>query len=246
MAGADGQDILHFGGTQGSLTIPNVYRFPTVDWSTTTVNKLTEAFTGIGVVSDGDQIAYLFGGSRGGGGILSDDILRYNGSSDVFDADAVAALPGGEGRRNAAVTWDSLRGVAYVFGGIGSAEKFLDILRFEPPSTVTRLPTGPNPPRMYGTAFLDEEDDEAYIVSDAGLYRLGDMNAGVQRLIVNNWPDRLNNFCAVYVPKIGRVYIFGGFGFYSSEELDYREQISCVETHLAGGPSHVNRPLKFC
>jgi hypothetical protein len=161
-----------------------------------------------GLAWDADQeVGHAFGGVNADGASLN---LVIKLSMGGRQAAPVSRFPG-KGRRGATAVWSPTEKCAYVFGGDGGPYSQADIHQFVPGGHVTKL-RAKLPKNLSYAPAIYANDGQIYVVGTGSLMLFDPAALQAIIVLVDNYPLNLQDTAAVYVPKLNRIYIFGGWG----------------------------------
>jgi len=185
---------------------------------------------------DVNKHAYTFGGYNGSSSFNA--ILRFS-PLDNTTVEMSATLP--SNRHLTSAVWDPRTEVAYIFGGrTGSSGGYLnDILRWDSKSdALTKLNVSLPVQIAFTSAVWAGE--EAWIVGGfsnvannwPAVVRFNPATNQVTSFQVEGLPDKLYATAAVYVERLTRIYIFGGYG-----DGAYRQDIWYIDLDMNDIPT---------
>jgi len=205
----------------------DVYSYNTQTNSFAVVSQLPLAIRSLILAYDAtNEVAYSFGGINNNAFTYHDLIMRLDPATSRVEQ--VGRLPEGRGGGSAVFADD---GKAYIFGGtvpINHEAFSNEILRFDPAqNTVVKL--GAQLPSLvyYSPAVLAK--GQIYIAGHEQLIRFNPASEQVEELQVAGWPNYLLAAASVYVPKLDRIYFFGGYGRFTTEFPVNRVEISYLD-----------------
>jgi len=228
-----GHDTLfYFGGeVHQKLAVSDIWRLPTQGPKNMShVNELPVPARQAATVWDHGDYIYVIGGGADEDVTLS-TILRYTISLNVLEV--VAELPGARKLTTAVLDTDS--GSIYILGGYGTPVYpygYDDILRFDPVQGSVEKLEAKLPAPVWNSCAVWVQNEVylftgTYGSSSYDLIRFNPSTNEVTTHSVSNIPRQLSGQGCVYVEKLKRIYVLGGFNFDTG--LNYWDTISYIE-----------------
>lgn len=206
----DNQNLFHFGGDQRGSIVRFQFNATQSVWRK--VGRIPRIQSVSASVWDGGEYIYVTGGV-GAGSEVKDSIWRF--STVTSKVEIVAHLP--IARRHMTAVWEKTTRSVYIFGGKDYPIYFSEILKFDPADgSVRALDVKLPAPSAYSCAVTVGE--VVYVIGGYArrgrgfqMIRFNPATEEINTIPLNNFPNGIYGHNCVFVEKLRRIYIFGGF-----------------------------------